>query len=195
MSGIPAIQIHERIASSIGVQVLPSILFQMHSDEADFFLRAVDIERHQSFSRQGDVVLADLKTLREVGIEIMFSIPFRESGDLTIQREPRLDGEFKSSSVHYRQDARHADRNRAHQGVGRFAELRSIGAEKLAFREKLHMDFQADDNLVRFCCHDPFPFRISVGRCFVSQGFRHQSYRLSGLCYSSADRLCQSVAC
>ena len=97
---------------------------------------------------EGEIVLADLIVLGQIGIVIVLAVPLGERGNLAIQGEGRLQGKIEGPPIHHRQCSRHADADGAGGRVGGQAEPGAAAAEQLGFGEQLHVDFQADDGAV-----------------------------------------------
>src|SRR5262249_55755870 len=73
---------------------------------------------------EGQVVLADLVVLRQIGIVVIFAVPLGERGDAAVERDGGLEGEVEGPPVHHRQHTGHADADGAGGAVGGQAELR-----------------------------------------------------------------------
>jgi len=98
---------------------------------------------------EGQIVLADLVILRQIGVVIVLAIPLGEGGDPAMKGQRCLEGQVESMPIHDRQYAGHADTNRASSGVGRQTECRAASAKQLGAGKQLDVHFQADDDTIR----------------------------------------------
>ncbi len=98
--------------------------------------------------REGQVVLADLVVLGEVGVIIVLAVPLGEGRDLGAQCHGRLERQLERLAVHDRQCPRQPQRHRVGLRVGRQAEVGAAPGEHLALGLELHVDLQSDDDLV-----------------------------------------------
>ena len=155
-SGVPA---RFRVDAAIGlagllvVHALAGVFLQVSPDDPHVLgretsLGVADLQGAVEAERQ--IVLADLVSLRQVGIVILLAIPLGKRGDFAIQRHGRRQRQletrrrFITGSVPGMPDA-----NRAGLRIGRAAEARGATAEQLALSGKLHVDFQPDDGCKR----------------------------------------------
>ena len=77
----------------------------------------------------------------------MFAGENRSLIDAAIQRHRRQRGKLHCVLVQHRECAGHPQTNRANVAVGRSAEAGRAGAENLARRQQVNVNFQADDRL------------------------------------------------
>ena len=147
--------------------------------------------------RHGQVILADLITLRQVRIIVVLAVPFGEGGDLAVQRQGRLERQVKSLSIHDRQTARHPDADRTGLRIGGRAELGTAAAEQLGLGFQLDVDFQPDHRGVRRLqlMAAGFP-RVPIGMLLVVIGGMQQTRFVKGRCQQlNADRQSRSGDC
>src|SRR5207249_8715719 len=74
----------------------------------------------------------------------------------TVEQQAGERGQAKGLFIGHREDARKAEANGTHVGVGRRAECVGAAAPHLRFRPKLDVRFQADNSLVihaNILCH------------------------------------------
>ena len=127
---------------------------------------------------EGQVVLADLIALGQVGIVVLLAVPLGERRDRAVEGQARLEGQLERVAVHHGQAAgqAQADRTRLHVRLRR-VEAVAAAAEELRLREKLDVDFQADDRRVihvparsdgRFVCHGVCRSNMRAARSSVS---------------------------
>ena len=141
------------LARHFVVHAFSGVFLEMCADDADAFGldAALGIADGQiTVVAQRQIELADLIALGQVGIIIVFPIPFGEMRNFAIQRDGGLHRQLESLAVHHRQRAGHADAHRTSLRVGRCAELRAASAKHLALGKQLHMHFQTDDDGIWF---------------------------------------------
>src|SRR5205085_3218592 len=100
----------------------------------------------------GQLVLRDLKALRQVRIEIVLPRPDAALGDLAPERLARLDRHLHRAAVQRGQRAGKTEADRAYLRVGRRAERRRTRAEDLAPGEELRVHLEPDDGLPILQC-------------------------------------------
>ena len=94
------------------------------------------------------LVLRDLITLRQVGIEIVLACEYGARRDFALERYGDDGGQPHCCVVGDRQRPRQTEAHRTGVHVRRVAEFRSAAAEQLGPSPQLDMHFQSDDGLV-----------------------------------------------
>ena len=89
--------------------------------------RGVDLQ--PAVVAEGEVVLADLVVLGQVGVVVVLAVPLGEGADLAVEGQGGAQGQVEGPAVHDGQHARHADTHGAGRRVGRQAELRAAPAK------------------------------------------------------------------
>ena len=125
-------------SSSRWTRVMPTVFAPPSS--------SADLER--AAGRQRPVVLGDLVSLREVGIEVVLPREDRARMHLAAERDRGAHGELHRARVQHRQRARVAEADRADLRVRRRAVRGRAAAEDLARGRELDVDLEADDGLV-----------------------------------------------
>ena len=122
----------------------------MHAPDADVFGAAFAIRDGQpARGAEGQVELGYLVPFGQVRVGIVLAIELAKGGDLAIQRHAREDGGLDGRLVDDRQDAGHAQANRAGVRVRwRRRIVRRAAAEHLGCRDDLGVYFHPDNRLV-----------------------------------------------
>src|SRR6202158_734966 len=107
------------------------------------------------------LVLTNLITLRQVGIEIALAIENRIRSECTMRPKPGANSQFHYPPVENRQHTRHAHANRTDVRVGLRAELRRASAEKFRAGHKMSVDFESTHRFVCFPIHRWHPLNRS----------------------------------
>ena len=94
------------------------------------------------------VVLRNLVSLGQIGIEIILAGKDRSFVDPAIQSHGGEHREFDSLAIQDGQGAGKSQADRADIGVGRIAEMRGAGAKDLGRGQELDVNFEPDDRLV-----------------------------------------------
>ena len=103
--------------------------------------------------RQGQVVLADLVALGQVGIEVVLAVPARELGRRGADGQAGGEDVLDGLPVDDRQRPRQAEADRAGPRVGRrLGDVGRAAAEHLRGGLQLDVDLDADDRLVAHGC-------------------------------------------
>jgi len=123
-----------------------------------------------------------LVALGEVRVEIILTCEAGVFVDGAMQGERSAHGHFDSALVEHGKSSGQAETDRANVGVRRVAEARGAAAEDFGAREKLDVDFQADDGLV---------LREHFGRegGFLWSGFRHNGTKIIASADAAIERL------
>ena len=130
------------------VERLPSVLFQMHPNDAYPTLDAVDAIVEAALSRQRLLILGYLIPLRQVWIEVVLAREDRGALDRAAEGKRSSDRILDRALVEYWERPRQAQTNGADMRVGGGAECRAAPAKELGLSEKLRVDFEADDGFV-----------------------------------------------
>ncbi len=162
-----AIQIDAAGMGKALMQRLAGILLEMRAGDADDLDGAVvEHDRKLSLLDHRQLVLTDLITFRQIGIEIILAGEYRTARHLGADAQPKFDRHAHGFRIQHRQHAGIRQINQAGLGVRRCAIGRRAPRENLRLRGELRVYLESDDY---------FP----VG---------HHSY-------PRGERLCQSVAC
>jgi len=144
------VPVHERnglrqVVEGVLVKELSGVLLQVNPDETDrpAAVRRVDLDR--SPGREGPVVLRDLVTLRQVGVEVVLAREARVAVDLRSDGESEAHRQGDRFAVEDRKGPREPQADRAGRGVGRRADFDRTGAEDLRLSQELGMDLETDD--------------------------------------------------
>ena len=125
---------------------LAGVLLQMGADQGDALAGPWQLQ--PASGGEGEVVLADLVVLGQVGIEVVLAVPLGERGDVAAQGQGGAQGQLEGPAVQHGQRAGQAQAHRAGRAVGRQAERGRAAAEELGPRQQLDVRLQADDGLV-----------------------------------------------
>ena len=125
------------------------VLLEVGPRDADRHRALGRVERQATVRRQREVVLADLVTLRQIGVEVVLAVPARRRRDRRLDRETRRQDVLDGPSVDDRQRTRQPQADRADVGVRwRAVEVRRTGTEHLAGRPGPAVDLDPDDRLI-----------------------------------------------
>ncbi len=127
------------------VQELAGVLLEVQTMDANG--ARVLGERQDAALGERPVELADLISLRKVGVEVVLARENGEGGDLAAERERQRRGEVDRRTVQERQGPRIAEADGADQGIGIGAEPVLAPAEDLAAGLQVDVHFQPDDRL------------------------------------------------
>ena len=140
------------------MHVLASVFFKVQARYPD--LLRTPLQRMSGFvafgghdlefavSRERLIVLRDLVTLRQVGIEIVFAREDRSVVDVQTERESRTRAKFDDATIQHRQRAGQTKTRRTGVRVWLVAETRCAAAEDLRLRAQLRMDLETDNSFL-----------------------------------------------
>jgi hypothetical protein len=120
----------------------------VNADDADAFFLAIALDVNVPIRGQGKLILGDLVSLGEVGVEIVFS------GKLTVRGNPAVSGQGSSQGilqdrpVENWQASGKACTHRAGKGIGLVTKEGRAVAEDLALGQELGMNLQTDDGFI-----------------------------------------------
>src|SRR5207245_2951741 len=100
-----------------------------------------------ALAHQWRLVLADLITRRQIGIEIVLAVEHRFQIDPRLEPEAGADRLLDALLVDYRQHAGHRRIDQRHVGIGLAAERGRRAGKEFRARGHLGMDLHADDHL------------------------------------------------
>jgi hypothetical protein len=100
-------------------------------------------------ARQRLLVLRNLITLGQIGIEIVLSSENRRLVDVAVQSQPGTNGQIDRRSIQDRQRPWKAETNRTDVRVGWRAKCRTAAAEDLGGGQELRVNLETDDGLKR----------------------------------------------
>ncbi len=134
------------------VHQLAGVLLDMDALDTDAFAAGIgvlfieaDVDR--ALTDQRMIELADLITLRQIGIEVILAVEARPFVDLRIDRHARANRLADALTIGHRQHAGHRRVDQRHLCVRLGAKRRRRAREKLGVRSDLGMDFKADHDL------------------------------------------------
>ena len=119
------VQVHAGHALRCAMHRFTGIFFQMGAGDAHHFFVRLGIPRQRlnlyrqcALSDHGQVKLADLIALGQVGVEVIFARKYRARRDVRTHRQAELDGAFHRPFVQHRQHAGQRDADRIRLRVG-----------------------------------------------------------------------------
>ena len=125
----PRHDLHQRAPAAVEINIghrrmqimdrFAGVLLQMNALDTDALLSAiVQFDVQMAFAHDRVIELADLVTLRQIGVEIILAIKARPFVDLCIDGEARPHRLAHAFAVDYRQHARHRGIDQAHLRIG-----------------------------------------------------------------------------
>ena len=130
------------------MQRFARVLFHVDARHADPLRDIVDLDFQPAILGQRLIVLRNLISLGQVGIEVILAGKTRPGIDGAVQRQRRLHRHGHGFPVQHRERAWQAEAHRANIGIRRIAEMRRAGTEDLGLRQKLKMNLKADHGLI-----------------------------------------------
>ena len=159
--GACAVQVNARLAPAISdgrsqarvfVQRLARVFFEVGTLQAHGFANGLfahfQEERHLAALHYGDLKLADLVALGQVGVEVVFARKNAALGDVRVDGQAEFDGSFYGADVHHGQRAGQGHVHRTSLRVGLGTKRYRGTAEDLALGRELGVCFEADDDFV-----------------------------------------------
>ncbi len=125
------------------VDELACVLFKMDTIYAYLLFLALYVYLYLSGETHRARHLGYLVCLGQVGIEIVFSVPFCEARYIAVHHITRLDDVLNGSSVQHRESSGKSAAHRAAAGVRGTAEFSGAGAEHLGIGGKLCVCFKS----------------------------------------------------
>ena len=142
--------INERVRSAAdAVQVLRGVFFDVDARDADRLLLPRELDLELAVLVHRELELADLITLRQIGIEVVLARESALGADGAAEREARGDGHVDRFAVRHRERTRQTETDGARLRVRQRAEGGGAAAEELRLRADLRVDFESDDGCVR----------------------------------------------
>ena len=126
-----AVVIREGNTVHFVVYELARVLFKMDSVDADILFLAACVYLNGSCKANRARHLRYLVSFRQVGVEVVLSVPFCEAGNFAVHNITRFDDVFYSLSVEHGERSGKSAANRAASGIRRAAEFGRAGAEHL----------------------------------------------------------------
>ncbi len=137
---------------------LPGVLFYMNPGDPDPANLAVDGDVEVAVPGDGELVLRNLVSLGQIGVEVVLPGEPAFPLDLAVGGQGHPEGEIDHLPVEHREDSRHPQADRADMGVGGSPEAGRAATEYLGLGVELSVDLKADHG---FKCHVPSsPFRL-----------------------------------
>src|SRR3990172_2043817 len=126
-----------------------SILFKVDARDSGPFRLAFDLDFYPAVLAERQIVLRDLVALHQVRVVVVLPVKLRLLWYLAVESKPRHDRKLHRALIDDRENARHAEGDRADRGIGRRVQGgHGAGAEHYAARQQLGVDLQAYDRLV-----------------------------------------------
>ena len=155
------------------MQRLAGVLLEMQALDANRNGFAVGhVDDHFALAHQRGLVLADLISLRQIGVKIVFAVEYRLEMDPGFQPEPGADHLTNAFLVDDGEHAGHRRIDEGDLGIRRIAECGRCPREQLGIRRDLRVHLHADDD-----------FPVAAGALEKLIGFFrnvHPAPRLSG---------------
>jgi hypothetical protein len=144
------VQVDAGVAIEPLVNRLAGVFLEVRAGYSDALLVTLSV-RNEEFAvlDDGQLVLAYLVALRQVRIEVVLAGENRSRRNGRVDRQAELAGHAHDFLVEHRQHARVAEIDQASLGVRLGAVGRGRAGEDLAFRRKLGMYLQPDDDFPR----------------------------------------------
>ncbi len=136
------------MANEVFVQRFARVFFQMRTHQANGFLFIAHKERHLATLHHRNFKLADLITLGQIGVEIIFARKNTLLCNVRAHRQAQFNGALYRTFVHHGQRARQGQIDRTSLRVGLCTKRCGSAAENFALRRKLGMCFKANDHFV-----------------------------------------------
>ncbi len=130
------------------VQRFAGVLLEVHAGDAHALARPVHLNIDPAVLRKRFIVLRDLITLGQVGIEIILAGKARARIDGAVERHGRLRAHGYDFAIQHRQRPRQPQANRADVAVRRVAETRRAATKNLGLGQKLDVHLQPDDGFI-----------------------------------------------
>ena len=127
------------------------VLLQMQPLDADVDRFAIGVDLNFAFAHDGLLELADLITLRQIGIEIVFAIKNTFEIDLRFESESGANGLRDAFLVDDGQHAGHRGIHQRHVRIGFSTKTGRRTRKQLRVRRDLSVDFEPDDHLPVAC--------------------------------------------
>jgi len=143
-----AVEVDAGLADEALVHGFAGVFFQVGPHQADGSFLFAEQETDFAALHHGDLELADLVALGQVGVEVVLAREDAGRRDGRAQRQAELDGPFDGTPVHHRQGARQCQVDGAGLGVGLGAEGGRGPAENLRGGGELGVCLEADDDFV-----------------------------------------------
>ena len=132
---------------------LAGILLHVDLMDADGHIAAgLGLQIDMPVMREGQIELADLVGLGQVGVEVILTVEFVVLVDAAVQGEACADGILHDLAVEHRKGSGHTGADRAAVGIRRTSEFGGAGTEDLGLGGKLDMHLKT---------HDNFPFHLT----------------------------------
>ena len=164
-----AVEVHEAHVGVLVVERLAGILLEVQALDADLDGAAIDIHMDGAFAYHRLLVLRNLITLRQVGVEIVLPVEHRAAVDARLQPEARAHRLLDAKPVDDRQHARHGRIDEGHMVVRLAAEFGRSAREQLGLGQHLGMNFQTQDDFP--IAGRPFDPVLLLGHALC--GFNH----------------------
>ena len=129
----------------VGMHQLAGILLDVDARNADALLLAVDIDVDVAVLTERMIELRDLVCLRQIGIEIVLSVHFREMCDLAVEHHARARRKFDDLLVEHRQCTRHTHADRTAARIRLAAVIGGAVAEYFGLGTQLDVYLKTDD--------------------------------------------------
>src|SRR5262249_34488343 len=130
--GAGPVEVHQAVltAAFFVVEHLAGILFQVDTDDADSLTACSRLDLEVSVVAEGQIILADLVVLGQVGVVVVLAVPLGKGSDIAVEGQGCPEGQVEGPPVHDWQNAGQADAHRAGGRVGRQTESGATAAKQ-----------------------------------------------------------------
>ena len=132
------------------MQQFACVLFDMDTGHADAFHFAVNHDIQIAFAAKRYFCLRDLVCLRQVRIEVVFSVLFAHAVDLAVHCVSHLDRILHNLFIQGRKCSRHTHADRADLAVDFQTERIAAVTVNFGFCIQFSVDFQSNDHFIIF---------------------------------------------
>jgi len=132
------------------MQRLPGVFFQVCAGQVDHLFRITDLDGHLAADHHRQLELADLITLGQIGVEVIFACENRLGRDLTLDRQTEANSAFDGFLVEYGQNAGQGDIDGIGLRIGRGSKINRTAGKYLRAGRQLSVRLDADYNFPLF---------------------------------------------
>ena len=126
-----AVVVREGNAVNIVVDEFARVLLKMDTINAYLLLFALDVYLYLACEAHRARHLGDLVSLRQIGVEVVLSVPLGEARNVAVHHVASLDDVFNGFPVQHREGSGKSAAHGAASGVRSSAEFSGAGAEYL----------------------------------------------------------------
>ena len=146
-----AVDIHQAVTAAVAGEVLHlgNVFFEMDPADSDGFGTSVAFDIQVAVNGDGQIVLGNLVALHQVGVRVVLPVELGEPGNAAVEGKAGHNGVLDGALVDDRQRSRQPQAHGTDAAVHRGAlVVGATGAEHLALRLQLYVDFQSDYGFV-----------------------------------------------